>query len=81
MMFNKNEMSIPDIWVACQQIMNMMDQLNAMKDDIEIKGSDLELQKLSESQNIDLTSEESKKTIAEFMSFLRKEDLSNQNKE
>ena len=37
MMFNKNEMSIPDIWVACQQIMNMMDQLNAIDTEGAIK--------------------------------------------
>ena len=73
MMFNKNEMSIPDIWVACQQIMNMMDQLNAMKDDIEIKGSDLELKKIAESSDVDLDSEESKQAISDFMTLFNKE--------
>lgn len=74
MMFNKNEMSIPDIWVACQQIMNMMDQLNAMKNDIEIKGSDLELQKLAEeNSDVDFESEDTKQTIADFMSLFNKE--------
>jgi len=73
-MFNQNEMSIPDIWVACQQIMNMMDQLNAMKDDIEIKGSDLELKKLAEENSeVDFESEESKKTISDFMTLFNKE--------
>ena len=72
-MFNKNEMSIPDIWVACQQIMNMMDQLNAMKDDIEIKGSDLELKKIAESSDVDLDSEESKQAISDFMTLFNKE--------
>ena len=74
MMFNKNEMSIPDIWVACQQIMNMMDQLNAMKDDIEIKGSDMELKKLAEeNSDVDLDSEESKQAISDFMTLFNKE--------
>lgn len=74
MMFNKNEMSIPDIWVACQQIMNMMDQLNDMKDDIEIKNSDLELKKLAEENSeIDFESEETKETIDSFMQLFNKE--------
>lgn len=74
MMFNKNEMSIPDIWVACQQIMNMMDQLNAMKDDIEIKGSDMELKKLAEeNSDVDFESPESKQAIEDFTSMFFKE--------
>ena len=74
MMFNKNEMSIPDIWVACQQIMNMMDQLNAMKDDIEIKGSDLELKKLAEeNSDVDFENEDNKQAISDFMNLFNKE--------
>ena len=74
MMFNKNEMSIPDIWVACQQIMNMMDQLNAMKDDIEIKGSDLELKKLTEeNSDVDFENEDNKQAISDFMNLFNKE--------
>lgn len=73
-MFDQNSMSIPDIWVACQQIMNMMEQLNGMKDEIEIKGSDLELKKLAETHSdVDFESDESKDTIRSFMKLFNKE--------
>lgn len=77
-MFDQNSMSIPDIWVACQQIMNMMEQLNSMKDEIIVPGAELELKKLAEEHSdVDFESEESKQAISDFMSLFNKEFSSN----
>jgi hypothetical protein len=77
-MFDQNSMSIPDIWVACQQIMNMMEQLNSMKDEIIVPGAELELKKLAEEHSdVDFESEESKQAISDFMSLFNKEFNSN----
>ena len=51
-----------------------MDQLNAMKDDIEIKGSDLELKKLAEeNSDVDFENEDNKQAISDFMNLFNKE--------
>ena len=73
-LFASDSMTIPDVWVACQQIMNMMEQLNSMKDEIEIKGANVELKKLAEEHSdVDFESEESKEAINSFMKLFNKE--------
>ena len=54
--------------------MNMMEQLNSMKDEIEIKGANIELKKLAEEHSdVDFESEESKEAINSFMKLFNKE--------
>lgn len=45
------ELGLADTWVACQKILEMVKQLEDMKEDILIKGSELELKKIGEQIN------------------------------
>ena len=54
--------------------MQFIQQLEDMKSQIIVKGSDLELKKIAEeSENEELNSEESKQIVADFMRLFQKE--------
>ena len=42
------ELQLSDVWIVCQKILEMIQQLEALKDDIIIKGSELELKKIGQ---------------------------------
>lgn len=68
------EMSLQDVWICVDKIMSYVDQLNQMKDEIQIKGSDLELKKIAESNNEKLLDDpESKQVVDDFMKLFRKD--------
>lgn len=74
-MFDQNSLSIPDLFLVCEKIMEYINQLNAIKDEVVIKGADLELKKISEEKKeVDLESKESKEVIDSFMKLLYKEN-------
>lgn len=69
-----SEMTIQDTFIAVEKILFFIQQLEEMKDGIQIKGSDLELRKIAEeSGNEELSSEESKRVVADFMRLFQKE--------
>jgi hypothetical protein len=68
------DMSTADIFVAVEKILQFIQQLEDMKDEIIIKGSNLELEKLSDSNNSSaMDSKESKDAINDFMSLFMKD--------
>ena len=72
--FDSSQMSIQNTFIVIEKIMQYIDQLEGMRDSIVIKGSDLELKKISEeTENSELQSEESKQVVANFMKLFQKE--------
>lgn len=63
-----SELSLPDLFICIEKIMSYINELNNMRGDIEIAGSQLELKKLAEEQNdVSLDNPESKEAIDKFM--------------
>lgn len=68
------DMTIQDTFIAVEKILFFIQQLEEMKNGIQIKGSDLELRKIAEeSGNEELNSEESKQIVADFMKLFQRE--------
>lgn len=63
-----SELSLPDLFICIEKIMSYINELNSMRGDIEIAGSQLELKKLAEeNSDISLDNPESKEAIDKFM--------------
>jgi hypothetical protein len=74
-LFDKSQMTIQDTFLAVREIMNFITQIEEMKDDIMIDGSELELKKLAEKTgNEEFDDPETKKTIEKFMDLLKKDN-------
>lgn len=69
------DLTTADVFVVVEKLMFYINQLDEMKSEIKIEGSDLELKKMSESSNLDLQSSESKEVIDNFMNLLNNETL------
>ena len=68
MMGSGSELSLPDLFICVEKIMSYINELNNMRGDIEIAGSQLELRKLAEESNdMSLDNPESKEAIDKFM--------------
>lgn len=68
------EMSSQDIFLVIEKLMQYIDQLNQMKNDIEIEGADAELRKIAADMRDDsINSDENKEMIENFMSLFRKD--------
>lgn len=73
-MFDTNNLSIPDLFLVIEKIMDYINVLNNMKKEVEIKGSDLELRKLADENNNNVLDDpDSKKAVDDFMKLLRGE--------
>ena len=71
---DSSQMSIQDLFIVIEKIMQYIDMLENLRDSVVIKGSDLELKKISEEVgNSELNSEESKQVVADFMRLFQKE--------
>lgn len=69
------ELSLPDLFLVIEKLQLYIDNLNQMMSEISIPNSDQILKKLSdENKNNELESEESKKTVEEFMALFKKEN-------
>ena len=69
------EMTIQDTFIAVEKIMQFIQQLEDMKDEIIVKGSDLELRKIADSKAGDeFDNPESKKAISDFLDLFRKDN-------
>jgi hypothetical protein len=75
-LFDKSQMNIQDTFLAVREIMGFIEQIEAMKDDIMISGSDLELKKLSEESGsgLDEDDKDTKAVIDNFMDLFRKDN-------
>ena len=68
------EFTLQDSFIACEKIMQFISQLEEMRDQIQISGSDLELKKIAEETgNQELASPEAQKTVQEFLKLFQKE--------
>ena len=68
------EMSTQDIFIVCEKLLQYIDQLEQIKDTVEIKGSDLELKKLADSKSTEIANDpESKKVIDDFWKLMRQD--------
>jgi len=75
------QMSIQDIYIVCEKLLQFVDQLDSLKGEVQIAGADLELKKLAEENEgsgVDLSSKESQEAIDSFMKLFNK-DLGNNN--
>lgn len=69
------ELSLPDLFLVIEKLQLYIDNLNQMMSEISIPNSDQILKKLAdENKNNELESEESKKTVEEFMALFKKEN-------
>ena len=69
-----SDMSIQDIFLVVDKLYGYIQQLEELKDEVTVAGSDIELRKLSdEAENIDFSDEESKKVVNDFLGLLRKD--------
>ena len=73
-MLDSNQLSIPDMFLITEKLMQYIDQLNDLYKTTTIENSDQILKKLSEEQNDEaMNSPESKKAVEEFMSLFMKD--------
>ena len=73
-LFNSAELTTADIFLVIEKLMQYIDQLNQMKNDIEIEGADAELRKIAADMRADSrNSDENKEMIENFMSLFRKD--------
>lgn len=73
------DLTTADVFVAVEKLMYYINQLDEMKSEIKIDGSDLELKKMAEGSDVDLQSSKSKEVIDHFMNLLNNETLKNDN--
>lgn len=69
------DLTTADVFVVVEKLMFYINQLDEMKSEIKIEGSDLELKKMADGSGIDLQSSESKEAIDHFMNLLNNETL------
>ncbi len=69
-------LTLADTWIATERVVQLIQQLETLKDEILIKGADLELQKIGEQEQSDLKNgigSEDQEAIDEFMRLFRKD--------
>jgi hypothetical protein len=69
-------MTLTDTWLATEKLIQYIQQIEALKDDILIKGADLELQKIGEEEQEEMNSglsEEDQGMVDEFMKLFKKD--------
>lgn len=69
------DISTADVFIIVEKLISYIQELEEIKNSVVISGSELELKKLAEEhQDADLTSEDSKKAVDDFMKLLRNEN-------
>lgn len=72
-LFN-SELSVSDLFIVIEKLLQYIDQLEAMKKDVIIPGADLELKKIAEEQgDTSIDSLENREAVEEFMRLFRNE--------
>ena len=69
-------LTLSDTWIATEKLISYIGQLEALKDEILIKGADLELQKIGEEEQEALRSgmeSEDREMVEEFMKLFKKD--------
>lgn len=74
-LFGNEGLSSADYFIVVEKLIQYIDQLSQLRGEIEISGDSLELKKIAEEDTgIDLSDNESQKTVEEFMRLFRKEN-------
>lgn len=74
-LLDENNLNIPDLFVVCEKLLDYIGKLEELRNEVVIKGSDLELQKMKdESGGEREMTEEEKKNIEDFMSMFKKDN-------
>lgn len=68
------ELQLSDIWICIEKILQYIQQLEDMKNDILIKGADLELKKLGDQKEHEDTSIENSDVVKDFMKMFKKDN-------
>ena len=68
------ELQLSDIWICIEKILQYIQQLEDMKNDILIKGADLELKKLGDQKEREDTSIENSDVVKDFMKMFKKDN-------
>lgn len=74
-LLDENNLNTADLFVVCEKLLDYIGKLEELRDEVVIKGSDLELQKIKDEAgggSRDMTDEE-KKTVEDFMSLFKKD--------
>lgn len=73
-MLSKDELSLPDMFLVIEKLISYIDTLGQLKSELQIKGDELELEKLAEeNKEVDFNSETNKEAIDNFMALFNKE--------
>ena len=73
-LLNRNEFSLPDIFLACNQILEYIKSLEELRSSVEIDNGDLELKKIAEENNMEYQDQD-EELVKNFMELFKKENL------
>ena len=71
-LLNDNLLNLPDLFIACDKILDYIAKLESLKDEILIKGADTELSKIAEEHGEEVTDEQ-KQMVDDFMKLFKKD--------
>lgn len=73
-MFDQNQLSLPDLFLVVEKLMSYIQSLDEIAKTTTVKDSEKQLEKLAQEKNdVNLSSEESKKAVDEFMKLFNRE--------
>ena len=73
-LLNPNELSLPDLFLATDQILNYIGKLEDLKSELLVDNEGLELKKIAEESNIEYQ-EQDEELVKNFMELFKKENL------
>ena len=73
-LLNPNELSLPDLFLAADQILNYIGKLEDLKSELLVDNEGLELKKIAEESNIEYQ-EQDEELVKNFMELFKKENL------
>jgi hypothetical protein len=73
-LLNPNELSLPDLFLAADQILNYIGKLEDLKGELLVDNEGLELKKIAEESNIEYQ-EQDEELVKNFMELFKKENL------
>ena len=73
-LLNPNELSLPDLFLATDQILNYIGKLEDLKSELLVDNEGLELKKIAEESNIEYQ-EQDEELVKNFMDLFKKENL------
>lgn len=72
-LLSQQELSLTDLFLATDQILNYIQKLEALKDEIMIPNEDLELKRIAEEEGVDLK-EGDEEMVENFMKLFKRDN-------